>query len=82
MGGGRSEGSSATGDGGQAAVSLTPNVDGTGSGSLLEPDASIFESSQLESSRVAGRPYDLHPAAPLIFPPHHCLFPLKHNTLA
>ena len=77
MGGGRSEGSSATGDRGQAAVSLTPDVDGTGSGSLLEPDAGIFE-----SSHVAGRPYDLHPAAPLIFPPHHCLFPLTHNPLA
>ena len=62
---------SATGDGGQAAVSLTPEVDGPGSGSLLEPDASIFESSPLESSHVAGRPYDLHPAAPLIFPPQH-----------
>ena len=54
MGDDRSEGSSATGDGGQAAVSLMPDVDGTGSGSLLEPDANIFESSQLESSHVAG----------------------------
>ena len=36
VGGGRS---SAIGDGGQAAVSLTPDLDGTGSGSLLEPDA-------------------------------------------
>ena len=36
MGDGRAEGSSATGDGGQAAVSLTPDVDGTGSGSLLD----------------------------------------------
>ena len=35
MGGGRAEGSSAVGDGGQAAISLTPDVDGTGSGSLL-----------------------------------------------
>ena len=41
MGGGRSEGSSATGDGGQAAVSLTPDVDGTGSGSLLDSALSI-----------------------------------------
>ena len=39
MGDGRAEGSSATGDGGQAAVSLMPDVDGTRSGSLLEPDA-------------------------------------------
>ena len=39
MGDGRAEGSSAIGDGGQAAMSLTPDVDGTGSGSLLEPDA-------------------------------------------
>ena len=29
MGDGRTEGSSATGDGGQAAVLLTPDVDGT-----------------------------------------------------
>ena len=39
MGDGRAEGSSAIGDGGQAAISLTPGVDGTGSDSLLEPDA-------------------------------------------
>ena len=39
MGGGRAEGSSAVGDGGQAAISITPVVDGTGSGSSLEPDA-------------------------------------------
>ena len=39
MGDGRAEGSSAIGDGGQAAMSLTPDVDGAGSGSLLEPDA-------------------------------------------
>ena len=40
MGEGRDEGSSAVGDGGQAAISLMPDVDGTGSGSLLESDAS------------------------------------------
>ena len=39
MGDGRAEGLSAIGDGGQAAMSLMPDVDGTGSGSLLEPDA-------------------------------------------
>ena len=39
VGDGRAEGLSAIGDGGQAAISLTPDVDGTGSGSLLEPDA-------------------------------------------
>ena len=33
MGDGRAEGSSATGDGGQDAISLMPDVDGTGSGS-------------------------------------------------
>ena len=32
MGEGRAEGSSATEDGGQAAISLMPDVDGTGSG--------------------------------------------------
>ena len=36
VGGGRAEGPSAIGDWGQAAVSLTPDVDGTGSGSLLD----------------------------------------------
>ena len=36
MGDGRAEGSSAIEDGGQAAISLIPDVDGTGSGSLLD----------------------------------------------
>ena len=36
MGDGRAEGSSAIGDGGQAAMSLTPDMDATGSGSLLD----------------------------------------------
>ena len=44
MGDGRAEGSSAMGGGGQAAVSLTPDVDGT--------HIHIFESSQLEGSYV------------------------------
>ena len=35
MGDGRAEGSSAIGDGGQAEISLMPDLDGTGSGSLL-----------------------------------------------
>ena len=62
MGDGRAEGSSATGDRGQAAISLTPDVDGTGSGSLLDSILSnllnkrshvhTFESSQLEGSYV------------------------------
>ena len=39
MGDGRAKGSSAIGDAGQAAISLMPDVDGTGSSSLLEPDA-------------------------------------------
>ena len=36
MGDGRAEGSSAIGDGGQATISLTPDIDGTDSGSLLD----------------------------------------------
>ena len=36
MGDSRADGSSAIGDGGQAAVSLTPDTDGTSSGSLLD----------------------------------------------
>ena len=39
MGDGRAEGSSATGDRGQAAALLMPDTDGTGSCSLLESDA-------------------------------------------
>lgn len=44
MGDGRAEGSSAVGDGGRAAVSLTPDTDGT--------HVHIFERSQLEGSYV------------------------------
>ena len=36
VGDGRAEGLSAIGDGGQAAISLRPDIDGTGSGSLLD----------------------------------------------
>ena len=39
MGDGRAEGSSAIEDRGQAVMSFTPDTDGTGSGSLLKPDA-------------------------------------------
>ena len=42
MGDGRAEGSSAIGDGGQAAVSLMPGADGTDSGSLLDSILSTF----------------------------------------
>ena len=42
MGDGRAEGSSAIGDGGQAAISLMPDIDDTGSGSFLEPDACSY----------------------------------------
>ena len=38
MGDGRAEGLSAIGDGGQAAISLTPDVDDIGTGVLLKPD--------------------------------------------
>ena len=41
MGDGRAEGPSTAGDGGQAAISLVPDIDGTGSGSLLELDARL-----------------------------------------
>ena len=49
MGDGRAEGSSATGDARQAAVSLTTDVDGT--------HVRIFESSQLEGSYVGDLLY-------------------------
>ena len=42
VGVGRAERSSATGDGGQAAVSLMPDIDGTGSGSLLDSTLSTL----------------------------------------
>ena len=41
MGDGRAEGSSAIGDGGQAAISLTLDIHDPGSDSLLEPDACL-----------------------------------------
>lgn len=41
MGEGRAEGSSAIGGGGQAAISLTPDADDTGTGVLLEPDVHL-----------------------------------------
>lgn len=55
MGEGRAEGSSATADGGQAAISLTPDVGSTGSYSLLvsvlstvlENDPVVSESSDV-----------------------------------
>ena len=49
VGDGRAEGSSAIGDGGQAAISLTPDVDGT--------HVHILESSQLEGSYVGDLMY-------------------------
>ena len=42
MGDGRAEGSSAIGDGGQTAISLMPDIAGTGSGSLLASILSTF----------------------------------------
>ena len=44
MGDGGAEGSSAIGDGRQVAVSFTPDVDGTGSGSLLDSILSVVQS--------------------------------------
>ena len=42
MGDGRAEGSSAIGDAGQEAISLTPDAEGTGSGSLLDSSPSTL----------------------------------------
>lgn len=50
MGDGRAGGSSAIGDGEQAAISLTPEVDGT--------QIHIFESLQLASSYIGGLLYN------------------------
>ena len=51
MGDGRAEESSATGDGGQAAISLTPDNDGM--------HIRIFESLQLEGSYVGDLLYTI-----------------------
>ena len=51
MGGGRAEGSSAIGDGGQAAMSLSSDVDGT--------QVHIFESLQLEGSYIEDFLYSM-----------------------
>ena len=51
MADGRGEGSSATGDRGQAATSLLPDIDGTGSGSLLD---SILSTLLKKASSVVG----------------------------
>ena len=50
MGDATAEGSSAIGDGGQAAISLTPDVDGTGSGSLLDSILSTLLKKQFKFS--------------------------------
>ena len=42
VGDGGAEALSATGDGGQAAIWFTPDIDGTGSGSLLDSILSTF----------------------------------------
>ena len=42
MGDGGAEASLVIGGGGQAAISLTPVIDGKGSGSLLEPHACSY----------------------------------------
>ena len=51
MGDGRAEGSSAIGDGGQAAISLTPDVDGR--------PVPNFENLQFEGSYVKDCPIDV-----------------------
>ena len=54
MGDGRAEGSSAIGDGGQAAISLTPDVDGTGSGSLLDSILSTLLKKKKNDPAMSG----------------------------
>ena len=51
VGDGRAEGSSVVGDRGQAAISLTPDVDGTGSGSLMVSILSTLLKKQPGESR-------------------------------
>ena len=58
MGDSRAEGSSAIGEGGQAAISLAPDVDDPGTGSCWDQMyICLFESSQLEGSYVGDLLY-------------------------
>ena len=54
MGDGRAERSSAIGDRGQAAISLMPDVDGTGSGSLLDSILSTLSKKQFSDVWVVA----------------------------
>ena len=61
MGDGRAEGSSATGDRGQAVISLTPDTDGTGSGYLPDSIYPLEKNGPVMSGRQIF----------FFFPPHH-----------
>ena len=54
MGDGGAEPLSATGDGGQTAISFMPDIDGTGSGSLLDSILSTFLKKQASDIWVAA----------------------------
>ena len=58
MGDGRAEGLSAIGDRGQAAISLMPDIDGSGSGSLLDSILSTLlkkQSSDVDENQIYMR---------------------------
>ena len=54
MGDSRAEGSSAIGDGGQAAILLMPDIDGTDSGSSLDSILSTFSKKRSSDIWVAA----------------------------
>ena len=64
MGDARAEGSSAIGDGGQAAVSFRPDVNGTGSGSSREPEPGLSASGLSETAGCPSSPIADCPLAP------------------
>ena len=58
MGDGRAEGLSAIGDRGKAAISLMPDIDGSGSGSLLDSILSTLlkkQSSDVDENQIYMR---------------------------
>ena len=66
MGDGRTEGSSAIGNGEQAAISLMPDVDGTGSGSLLDSILSTLLKKKQSSDGLDSSSFSLIIGDPVV----------------
>ena len=72
----RAEGSSAIGDGRQVAIALTPDVDGTGSGSLLDSILSTLFRKRTPWSNTCITQIHLLPSPP----PGFCLVSFPGET--